>query len=217
VDVTTGLTHETDGSDVALTGLAGVNSKSTQASDSPRRRVSSLGYRMTPFQGYKAGGLNRMKHRKLRIAWSAAWGVVAVLLCVLWVRSYTRLYWCCGFPQDDSVRQLQVADGNVLFFVRPGVAEWGAGSLPIKYAREVNGRPVVKPIIGWQTRNGDTHVEIYTVIRVAMMPVWVAPLAVVLLAALAWLPRRFSLRTLLIGTMLVAIVLGLIVWTSRAG
>src|SRR4030095_6915172 len=28
------------------------------------------------------------KHRKLRIAWSVTWGVVAVLLCVLWVRSY---------------------------------------------------------------------------------------------------------------------------------
>ena len=29
-----------------------------------------------------------MKHRKLRIAWSVAWGVVAVLLVSLWVRSY---------------------------------------------------------------------------------------------------------------------------------
>ena len=29
-----------------------------------------------------------MKHRKLRIAWSVAWGIVTVLLCVLWVRSY---------------------------------------------------------------------------------------------------------------------------------
>src|SRR5262245_51891917 len=29
-----------------------------------------------------------MKHRKLRIAWSVAWGLLAVLLCVLWVRSY---------------------------------------------------------------------------------------------------------------------------------
>jgi hypothetical protein len=28
-----------------------------------------------------------MKHRKLRIAWSVVWGVVAVLLVVLWVRS----------------------------------------------------------------------------------------------------------------------------------
>ena len=30
----------------------------------------------------------RVRFRKLRIVWSVAWGVVAVLLCVLWVRSY---------------------------------------------------------------------------------------------------------------------------------
>jgi hypothetical protein len=35
-----------------------------------------------------------MKYRKLRIAWSVAWGVVAVLLVVLWVRSY----WVCDNP-----------------------------------------------------------------------------------------------------------------------
>src|SRR5262245_26259149 len=29
-----------------------------------------------------------MKFRKLRIAWSVAWGVVALLLAGLWVRSY---------------------------------------------------------------------------------------------------------------------------------
>ena len=26
-----------------------------------------------------------MNYRKLRIAWSVAWGVIAMLLCVLWV------------------------------------------------------------------------------------------------------------------------------------
>jgi hypothetical protein len=31
-----------------------------------------------------------MKHRKLRIAWSVAWGLAAVLLVALWVRSYRR-------------------------------------------------------------------------------------------------------------------------------
>ncbi len=30
-----------------------------------------------------------MKYRKLRIAWSVAWGIACVLLIVLWVRSYT--------------------------------------------------------------------------------------------------------------------------------
>src|SRR5690348_9197803 len=32
-----------------------------------------------------------MKYRDLRIAWSVLWGVVAVLLILLWVRSYSRL------------------------------------------------------------------------------------------------------------------------------
>ena len=29
-----------------------------------------------------------MRFRKLRIAWSVVWGLAAVLLIVLWVRSY---------------------------------------------------------------------------------------------------------------------------------
>ena len=29
-----------------------------------------------------------MKYRKLRIAWSVGWGIAAVLMCLLWVRSY---------------------------------------------------------------------------------------------------------------------------------
>src|SRR4051812_45475962 len=29
-----------------------------------------------------------MKYRKLRITWSVTWGLLAVLLCMLWVRSY---------------------------------------------------------------------------------------------------------------------------------
>src|SRR5690242_1720825 len=32
-----------------------------------------------------------MRSRKLRIAWSAFWGLAFVLLMVLWVRSYSRL------------------------------------------------------------------------------------------------------------------------------
>src|SRR6478609_7250090 len=32
-----------------------------------------------------------MRFRKLRIAWSVAWGLACVLLIVLWVRSY---WWC---------------------------------------------------------------------------------------------------------------------------
>src|SRR6476646_1576226 len=34
-----------------------------------------------------------MKYRKLRIAWSVFWGLAAVLLIVLWVRSYWYSEW----------------------------------------------------------------------------------------------------------------------------
>jgi hypothetical protein len=45
-----------------------------------------------------------MKHRKLRIAWSVAWGVIAVLLVALWVRSYWRCdVLCRDFKGFDSL------------------------------------------------------------------------------------------------------------------
>ncbi len=43
-----------------------------------------------------------MKHRRLRIAWSVTWGIVAVLLIALWVRSY----WCAeAFTQILSTNR----------------------------------------------------------------------------------------------------------------
>jgi hypothetical protein len=49
---------------------------------------------------------------------------------------------------------------------------------------------------------------------------WLAVLAAIALAAAAWIrlpriPRRFSLRALLVVTTLVAVVLGLIMWAAR--
>jgi hypothetical protein len=42
-----------------------------------------------------------MKYRKLRMAWSVGWGVVAVLLIALWVRSLTKFEYAQGvvFPR----------------------------------------------------------------------------------------------------------------------
>src|SRR5262245_20924320 len=49
-----------------------------------------------------------VRFRKLRIAWSVMWGVVAVLVCVLWVLSYSWHHSICirtinkGFLQGVS-------------------------------------------------------------------------------------------------------------------
>ena len=47
-----------------------------------------------------------MKYRKLRIAWSVAWGVVAVLLCVLWVRSY---WWADDVTMPNVTRVVMLS------------------------------------------------------------------------------------------------------------
>jgi hypothetical protein len=49
----------------------------------------------------------------------------------------------------------------------------------------------------------------------ALCPHWFAASVVTLIAATPWLRFQFSLRTLLIATTLVAVVLGLVVWASR--
>jgi|SRR4051794_16222990 hypothetical protein len=57
-----------------------------------------------------------MRFRKLRIAWSVASGLFAVLLCVLWVRSYfyhDRLL--LRFRQANHVASVVSAHGAVQF------------------------------------------------------------------------------------------------------
>ena len=61
-----------------------------------------------------------MRYRKLRIAWSVGWGVVAVLLCVLWVRSYR---WIDEVGVTGSSTELSV--GTFSGFI----SVWGAPDL----------------------------------------------------------------------------------------
>jgi hypothetical protein len=52
-------------------------------------------------------------------------------------------------------------------------------------------------------------------LKAVRVPYWFASSLSILLATLPWFYWRFSLRTLLIGTTLVAVVLGLIVYAIR--
>jgi hypothetical protein len=153
-----------------------------------------------------------MKYRKLRIAWSVAWGVVAVLLCTLWMRSYSRFD---TVSCEDSVPPHQVdyaltSSGGHVFFhsfkmrsshpagrlweVREGPArqiEWGNTTAGFKWFRDSIELSVVA-----------SH--------------WFFVLVASSLAIVAWMiPRiipRFSVRALLIATTLVAMGLGVVVW-----
>ena len=152
-----------------------------------------------------------MKYRKLRIAWSVCWGVVVLMLCVLWVRS-TKNCESCRFSWKGHSLHVQSARGKVIVFHTPYPVTWKAGSFLL---RRTGRDDVLKtPIIG--TANSIAIYGGWTKLMVA--PYWVALLTTAALASLLWLRHlrwRFSLRTLLIVTTLVAIVLGVIVWATR--
>jgi hypothetical protein len=142
-----------------------------------------------------------MKYRKLRIAWSVAWGIVAVLLIALWVRSYW-VYDVAFFPGSHNFASMKgwlTMDEKLI----------AVGDVPnITRFRHDWGGLVLLSISGNLTPAGVGR----------YCPHWVLLVVIGQLAGLSWLPwwsNRFSLRTLLIATTFVAVGLGLIVWLTR--
>jgi hypothetical protein len=154
-----------------------------------------------------------MTLRKLRIAWSVAWGLVVVLLLVLWVRSYwdkdTLILSRPGSTIFLSSVRGQIACSHTTFSDMPDVAT--------DYRWEVTARPKPDDVDAVQ-RGFSFHPGTWDNEFELTFPQWCTVLITAIAAAITWLPsplKRFTLRTLLIGTTLVAIVLGLIVWTAR--
>ena len=149
-----------------------------------------------------------MKCRKLRIAWSVALGLIAVLLCVLWVRSYWWAIIAKATYQPDH--NIIVAGGQCYYRSNYGWnARWrhqGEIQLLPDFALDVQ-----------DIWNGDGRgIEIFS--HAGRMPVCVFVFSVAAVAAFPWLPwwpTRFSLRALLMAMALVAVVLGLTAWAVR--
>ena len=143
-----------------------------------------------------------MRVRKLRIAWSVAWGVVAVLLIVLWVRSYWRGDYFEHFDSGGDGTSLGSIRGVVYLTQTVDIAHgatprWGWGNyevdynIPSPWSFEVD---LSKPAFA--------------------APHWLIAVLCTLFAGATWI-RRFTLRTLLIATTLLAVVLGLAVWAAN--
>jgi hypothetical protein len=143
--------------------------------------------------------------RYLRILWTVFCGIVCVLLIVLWVRSY---WW------HDI---LQLGDGRAV-----------ASCLGTVHACVVSVGPGLEPrwiLTGSQLLKPAT--QKYSCLGIGfspgkfwpgvVIPDWLPTLLFATLAAAPWIrwSKRFSIRTLLIATTLIAVVLGVIVWAVR--
>src|SRR5262245_52831345 len=152
-----------------------------------------------------------MKHRKLRIVWSVVWGVVAVLICVLWVRSY---WWEDSIFRTDEVGDvidLQSGFGQVILHT-----EWNSLASGLYIPGDYNFSSRFDPEYvrrdyhhgKWNSRfDARWRTEEYWLVAA---PHWFITTVLTVIAAAPWLSYRFSLRTLLIATTAIAVLLGLI-------
>jgi hypothetical protein len=147
-----------------------------------------------------------MKHRKLRIAWSVAWGIVAVLLVMLWLRSYLRVDMISGYSPSDFVFGVGSRQGTLGVEWQPDVTflsvrQLTAGSLPLGTAPSVN-------FYYERTWRGTITIGV---------PIWFPMCLMAIVAGVPWVrwPNRFSVRILLLTATLIALVLGRVVMSLR--
>jgi hypothetical protein len=154
-----------------------------------------------------------MRFRKLRIAWSVFWGLAAVLLIALWVRSYSWLDTLqFRLTRGPATCCIQCYVGRVAAFTfnEQAAPRWNLKSDPIigKVASDLASLTA-------RERFGSLRAQAQPGNSGVVIPFVAVVFAALTIAPASWLPRRFTLRTLLIATTLIAIVLGLIVWSMR--
>ena len=143
-----------------------------------------------------------MRIRKVRIAWSVFCGLSAVLLIVLWVRSYwwgEQVHYSTLLKTYYGIR----SDCGYLIGLQGDFRPWRStpGWL---YTRAVPTRDWHSFTFKWNSKR-----------RIFALPQWLVAILFATAAGCPWFRYRFSLRSLLIATTLVAVVLGLMAWTVR--
>ena len=155
-----------------------------------------------------------MRFRNLRIAFSVTCLIACVLLIALWVRSY---WWV-----DAVAVPISSSDNLGCWSVEGTVAAYHATHNPgffkgrwiilrhhIVNRRVLDERPQVRS--GYHGPIGFGVMQS----RIPYAPHWFLVFMVGMLAAAPWIRWRFSLRTLLIATTLIALVLGAIGYAAR--
>jgi hypothetical protein len=168
---------------------------------------------MTP-----AGVLMRQqsnKLHKLRIAWSAVCGIVCLLFVVLWVRSYRwndTIWRVSSVSLPTTLTHIRFSSNSGAIF---GVKEDARYSLSLQVAKRDR----------WQYYRSDAAKHIPSKFlwhaspnrKVVSFPHWFGVTMLATFTALVspLIPWHFSLRTLLVATTLVAVLLAAITYAVR--
>ncbi len=150
-----------------------------------------------------------MKYRKLRIAWSVAWGIACLVLVALWVRATGLMTLSVSSRRPVTSCRFH-STGGYLGIILGADFHWVAGQMKWRHVigardRDFRGLPTPWLPHHWRESFGSS----------TDVPHWMLFILIVLCGAIPWLAARFSLRTLLVATTLVAVGLGLVVWAAR--
>jgi hypothetical protein len=183
-----------------------------------------------------------MRFRKLRIAWSVACIIACLLLIVLWVRSYRIADRLHGRFWVGEEFLLASKEGRVAAVVLHwhGTANWWPWkvvsypvndelSFPVgsvqQYVKRFGfgwlDRPEYMVMRSKQQRPDGSTFTLFGAATATLngagpiVPYWLLILLTSSCAIGPWIKKQFSLRTLLIATTLIAVVLGLIAWAIR--
>jgi hypothetical protein len=155
--------------------------------------------------------------RGLQIAWSVWWGILCVLLVVLWVRSYSWIYSIhgTGYPREFWCESLRGELGFLVLSPNAGSVRglrfWTRPPEQVPYYKD-------GLYVDWPRPFSTAYGIRWTFFRGfgLVIPCWMPVVFIGALASVPWIPWscRFSLRTLLIATTLIAVALGLVVWST---
>src|SRR5262245_1377917 len=143
--------------------------------------------------------------RHLRIAVSIASGICCLLVIALWARSYWR--WdSCGYRLSPSrgVVVNSFAGTAVVTLFNHGNGIWTYESRNLADREPAVLHKAPSSGVGLVTDTGGTSV---------FVPHWLLALLLALGCGIPWMSYRFSLRTLLAFTTLIALLLGIIIYT----
>jgi hypothetical protein len=158
-----------------------------------------------------------------RITWTVAWGVAAVLLVALWVRSYWRQDYMLGWASDSRTISSLSSNGwlslDSQWFNKTSepsqLPNWEITSRIIQPDPIFGTSPRLAPLPGW---NWHSYATRRNASRGLVVPYWFLVVLAIAFAAPPWIHKlnwRFSLRTLLIATTLLSVLLGLVVWLTH--
>jgi hypothetical protein len=143
----------------------------------------------------------------LRIAFSVVCGIVCLLIIVLWVRTKYAIDAIDG-PLSNSVKFCVMSrHGGIGLLLGGSNSEWSYR----KYPADEWVRSQIDIDIGYKTALGFVQYAKGSSVFRIRVPYWPLVSLSAVFAAIPWLRWRYSLRTLLIATTLVAILMGLVV------